>query len=112
MGVGRSVRASRLGIGRLFSLALLLSAIALAGACGAAQAAVSLCNVPIPMSDGAVMRANVGAGRTMSRAFAGSAPWVYRRSGRPCRRCSTPVRGGRLGEQARAVFWCPTCQST
>ena len=36
--------------------------------------------------------------------------WVYRRTGRPCPRCGTPVRSRRLGEQARAVYWCPRCQ--
>lgn len=36
--------------------------------------------------------------------------WTYGRSGRPCRRCSTPVEGARLGEQARTVYWCPRCQ--
>jgi endonuclease VIII len=35
---------------------------------------------------------------------------VYGRPGRPCLRCGTPVRTRRQGEQARSVFWCPTCQ--
>jgi endonuclease-8 len=37
-------------------------------------------------------------------------PWVYKRSGRPCRRCGTPVRRGLHEADARAVYWCPTCQ--
>ena len=44
---------------------------------------------------------------------AGRTTWVYRREGRPCRRCGTPVRGGSLGAdptRERIVFWCPTCQ--
>lgn len=39
--------------------------------------------------------------------------WVYRREGKPCRRCGTLVRGGQLGASAtseRNVFWCPSCQ--
>jgi endonuclease-8 len=37
-------------------------------------------------------------------------PWVYGRANRPCRVCSTPIKKGRIGAQARDVFWCPTCQ--
>jgi endonuclease-8 len=36
--------------------------------------------------------------------------WVYRRTGRPCRRCSTPIRSRAQGEQVRMAYWCPTCQ--
>lgn len=38
--------------------------------------------------------------------------WVYRRSGRPCRRCGTTVRRAEQGPplQERARYWCPTCQ--
>lgn len=36
--------------------------------------------------------------------------WVYRRSGRPCRRCGTPVVSARVGTQARTAYWCPRCQ--
>jgi endonuclease-8 len=35
---------------------------------------------------------------------------VYGRAGRPCRRCGTPIRAKRQGEQARTTYWCPTCQ--
>jgi endonuclease-8 len=35
---------------------------------------------------------------------------VYGRRGQPCRRCGTPVRMRRQGEQARCTYWCPTCQ--
>lgn len=35
---------------------------------------------------------------------------VYRRRGRPCRRCGTPVESRAQGEQARTAYWCPTCQ--
>lgn len=35
---------------------------------------------------------------------------VYGREGQPCRRCGSPVRRRRQGEQARSTYWCPTCQ--
>jgi endonuclease-8 len=42
---------------------------------------------------------------------AGEPLWVYRRTGRPCRRCRTPIRSGREGtDLPRTVYWCPTCQ--
>lgn len=36
--------------------------------------------------------------------------WVYRRAGRPCRRCGTPVRSTSLGHPPRRLYWCPSCQ--
>jgi endonuclease-8 len=35
---------------------------------------------------------------------------VYGRRGQPCRRCGTPIRTARQGEQARITYWCPRCQ--
>lgn len=35
---------------------------------------------------------------------------VYGRRGRSCRRCGTPIRMRRQGDQARSTYWCPTCQ--
>jgi endonuclease-8 len=35
---------------------------------------------------------------------------VYRRAGRPCRRCATPIRSRGQGEDNRTVYWCPRCQ--
>jgi formamidopyrimidine-DNA glycosylase len=35
--------------------------------------------------------------------------YVYRRSGRPCRRCGTPIRSWELA--ARTMYACPRCQS-
>jgi endonuclease-8 len=43
----------------------------------------------------------------------GRSTWVYRREGRPCRRCGTTILGGALGAdltRERIVFWCPRCQ--
>lgn len=43
--------------------------------------------------------------------FVGRPPaWVYRRAGRPCRRCGTPISSRAQGEQARTAYWCPKCQ--
>jgi endonuclease-8 len=58
-----------------------------------------------------IMRANATA-EPSSRSFDGPSdqPWVYRRRGRPCRRCSTPIERELLGFQARSVYWCPVCQ--
>jgi endonuclease-8 len=36
---------------------------------------------------------------------------VYDRAGRPCRRCGVAIRTRRVGEQARSVWWCPSCQA-
>jgi endonuclease-8 len=44
----------------------------------------------------------------------GRSTWVYRREGRQCRRCGTPIREGSLGAdptRERNTFWCPTCQT-
>lgn len=35
---------------------------------------------------------------------------VYRRAGRPCPRCGTPVRSRGLGDANRTAYWCPACQ--
>jgi endonuclease-8 len=40
--------------------------------------------------------------------------WVYGRAGRPCLRCGTKIRRGKLGATAlteRDTFWCPRCQT-
>lgn len=36
--------------------------------------------------------------------------WVYRRAGRPCRRCGSRISSARIGRQARTAYWCPRCQ--
>jgi endonuclease-8 len=61
----------------------------------------------------ALLRANTGGGArvTTGRRSPGDALWVYKRSGRPCRRCGTLIRARRQGEQARSTYWCPHCQA-
>jgi endonuclease-8 len=51
-----------------------------------------------------LLQASVGAHRPPMN--------VYRRRGQPCRRCGTPVRSRRQGEQQRTTYWCPTCQAS
>jgi DNA-formamidopyrimidine glycosylase len=40
----------------------------------------------------------------------GARHWVYRRRGRPCHRCGTPIEMVRQGELRRATYHCPRCQ--
>ncbi len=49
------------------------------------------------------MRAAVDTGREPRRQ-------VYRRAGRPCPRCRTPIRSRGQGDANRTAYWCPTCQ--
>lgn len=35
---------------------------------------------------------------------------VYRKTGRPCPRCGTPIRSRAQGDSARVAYWCPRCQ--
>jgi endonuclease-8 len=35
--------------------------------------------------------------------------YVYNRTGRPCRRCGTPIASG-ISAGGRRVYWCPSCQ--
>jgi len=40
--------------------------------------------------------------------------WVYGRAGKPCLRCGTRIRRGKLGATVlteRDTFWCPRCQT-
>lgn len=44
-----------------------------------------------------------------SGAFDGEAHFVYKRQGRPCRRCGEAVGMAEIG--ARKLYWCPGCQN-
>lgn len=54
-----------------------------------------------------LLRANLGSG---PRTTVAGGLAVYGRAGLGCRRCGTPIRSRRQGEQARTTYWCPTCQ--
>jgi endonuclease-8 len=64
-----------------------------------------------------LLLANVAGGRGPERVTTTGdrgAPgplYVYRRTGRPCRRCRTPIASARQGTQIpRTTYWCPACQ--
>ncbi|MDX6470619.1 MAG: endonuclease [Gaiellaceae bacterium] len=51
----------------------------------------------------AKMRAGVEGARPLRH--------VYRRAGRPCRRCGGIIRSHPQGDAARVAYWCPGCQA-
>ena len=58
----------------------------------------------------AILRANRGGGQRVTTApGTPGALYVYRRTGRPCRRCGAPI-ASRLSPTDRPVYWCPSCQ--
>jgi endonuclease-8 len=58
-----------------------------------------------------LMRRNLASGgRRTTTGLAPGPLWVYRRAGRPCRRCGAAVRRASQGEQARSTYFCPRCQ--
>jgi endonuclease-8 len=64
-----------------------------------------------------LLPANVSAARGPERVTTAGdrgAPgplYVYRRTGRPCRRCATPIASLRQGSDLpRTTYWCPSCQ--
>ncbi len=61
-----------------------------------------------------LMRANRGHPEqsTTGSLRRGETHWVFERTGRPCRRCGTPVASAEQGDApyARLTYWCPHCQ--
>jgi endonuclease-8 len=51
---------------------------------------------------GRILREGVAAGGGLPKR-------IYRRAGRPCPRCSAPIRSAPQGEQRRTSYWCPAC---
>jgi endonuclease-8 len=51
-----------------------------------------------------LMRESVASGRP-ARA-------VYKRAGRPCPTCGTPIEAGGQGDANRRTYWCPRCQGS
>jgi endonuclease VIII len=69
--------------------------------------------VPVAtVSDGALEELLNHAHRLMAASLEGtrSSRRVYRRVGRACRRCGTPIRSRGQGDANRTAYWCPTCQ--
>jgi endonuclease-8 len=50
-----------------------------------------------------LMRASVETGREHRQ--------IYRRAGRPCPRCGTPIASRGQGDANRTAYWCPSCQA-
>jgi endonuclease VIII len=64
-------------------------------------------------SDEDLLAALERARESMLSSARGAAPrrrFVYRRAGRPCPRCSAPIRSRGLGDANRTAYWCDTCQ--
>lgn len=64
------------------------------------------------VSDGALGDALGWARDAMRASVAGARPprAAYRRAGRPCPRCGTPIASRGLGDSNRTAYWCPRCQ--
>ena len=68
---------------------------------------------PWAAAEGVDQQAILGhAHRMMAASLEGERPVreVYRRPGRPCRRCGTPIRSRGQGDDNRIAYWCPGCQ--
>ena len=51
-------------------------------------------------------------GESVDRPPGRSPVWVYRRAGRPCRRCGTLIRSAPQDTRIqRTTYWCPACQA-
>ncbi|HET8740352.1 MAG TPA: DNA-formamidopyrimidine glycosylase family protein [Acidimicrobiia bacterium] len=57
-----------------------------------------------------LMMPNAGRSVRSTIGRPGGGTWVYKRAGKPCRRCGTAIDEGWVGEPARLTYWCPTCQ--
>jgi endonuclease VIII len=64
------------------------------------------------LSDRELLAVLAAANRLMRAGVEGTRPLrhVYRRAGRPCRRCGGTIRSEAQGEDARTAYWCPGCQ--
>jgi len=71
---------------------------------------------PVAEVDDATLDRLIVTARRLLMQSAGMAPGkaptrVYRRTGRPCPRCGTPIRSAPLsGDVPRTTYWCPDCQ--
>ena len=65
------------------------------------------------VADDTIVAALAAARRLMQGALSSGRPGrnVYRRAGRPCRRCGTIVLSRGLGDANRTAYWCPGCQA-
>jgi len=77
------------------------------------HARVSPWRVLAGTDDEELLRVLDEAARLMKASLEGRRPSraVYRRSGRPCPRCGTPVASRGQGDGNRTAYWCPGCQA-
>jgi len=69
--------------------------------------------LPLERVDDAQLQAVLEAANRLMRAgVEGARPLrhVYRRAGRPCRRCGATIESRPQGDRARTAYWCPGCQ--
>jgi len=66
------------------------------------------------LSDGELRQVLAAARRLMQESVATGrpSPAVYRRAGRPCPVCTTPIDARGQGDANRRTYWCPRCQAT
>ena len=64
------------------------------------------------VGDAQLLAALEWAQAAMRASVAGARPRhaVYRRAGRPCRRCGALIVSRGLGDDNRTAYWCPGCQ--
>ena len=63
------------------------------------------------LDDAQLDRIITSALKLLRRSVDGRAEFaVYSRGGDPCRKCRTPIRYRKQGEDARGTYWCPVCQ--
>ena len=75
------------------------------------QIAIVIGSVEGPRTVERVRRsADALAGRGILVCAGGSPRAVYRRAGRPCGRCGTPIESRGQGNDNRTAYWCPVCQ--
>jgi endonuclease-8 len=70
-------------------------------------------NPRAPISSVRTLAEAVSVAASLMRASADghrTAPWVYGRTRRPCRRCRAMIVAARTGHHARTAYWCPRCQ--
>jgi endonuclease-8 len=64
------------------------------------------------LSDRRLLELAATARRQLRQGVTGRLPTsVYRRTGRPCPRCRTPIRSTLQGELPRRTYHCPRCQA-
>jgi endonuclease-8 len=72
--------------------------------------------IPVAEVDDETLDRLIATARRLLTQSAGVAPGraptrVYRKTGRPCPRCGTPIASGPLsGDILRTTYWCPSCQ--